>query len=78
MNTYYAYMAEQIADEIKNIDDPLILNLYLRGIVLQRCKIGCAPDNTCKGCLYGTVAYNCRTLYRICKDEVDDSAFDEI
>lgn len=78
MNTYYAYMAEQIADEIKNIDDPLILYLYLRAIVLQRCKIGCAPDNTCKGCLYGNVADNCRTLYRIGKDEVNDSAFDEI
>lgn len=60
MNTYYSYMAEQIADEIKNIDDPLILNLYL------------------KGCLYGNVADNCRTLYRIGKDEVNDSAFDEI
>lgn len=48
MNTYYSYMAEQIANEIKNIDDPLILNLYLRVIVLQRCKIGGAPNNTCK------------------------------
>lgn len=78
MNTYYSYMAEQIANEIKNIDDPLILNLYLRGIVLQRCKIGGAPNNTCKGCLYGSVADNCRALYRIGKDEVNDSAFDKI
>lgn len=78
MNAYYSYMAEQIADEIKNIDDPLILNLYLRGIALQRCKIGGAQNGACKVCLYGSVADNCRTLYRISKDEADDSAFDEI
>lgn len=77
MNTYYSYMAEQIANEIKNVDDPLILNLYLR-VILQRCRIGGAPNNTCKGCLYGNVADNCRTLYRIGKDEVNDSTFDEI
>ena len=71
MNTYYSYMAEQIAGEIKNIDDPLILNLYLRAIVLQRCKIGGAQNGTCKGCLYGSVADNCRTLYRISKDEFE-------
>ena len=63
MNAYTAYMAEQIAQEIKSIEDPLILSIYLRAILFQRCRIGGAKEGTCKGCIYQ--CHNCRQLKEV-------------
>ena len=60
MNVYKALMAKQIAEEISIIQDPEILSIYLRAIQFQRCKIGGAKPNTCKGCMYQS--YYCRQL----------------
>ena len=60
MNAYKALMAKQIAEEISIIQDPEILSIYLRAIQFQRCKIGGAKPNTCKGCMYHS--YYCRQL----------------
>lgn len=68
MNIYTAYMAEQIAEEIKSIEDPLILSIYLNAILHQRCRIGGAQEGTCKGCIYQ--GNYCRELYNINKHEL--------
>ena len=60
MSAYKALMAKQIAEEISIIQDPEILSIYLRAIQFQRCKIGGAKPNTCKGCMYQS--YYCRQL----------------
>lgn len=52
MTTHTAYMAEQIAEEIKAIEDPYTLSIYMRAIQYQRCRIGGAKEGTCKGCIY--------------------------
>ena len=52
MTAYQAYMAEQIAEEIKAIEDPYILSVYMRAIQYQRCRIGGAKEGTCKECIY--------------------------
>lgn len=70
MTAYQAYMAKQIAEEIKSIEDPIILAMYLHAIVAQRCAIGGAQEGTCKGCLY--LSNQCRELYRISKEELAD------
>lgn len=61
MDAYTAYMAQQIAEEIKAIEDPLILAIYLKAIVAQRCRIGGAKEGTCQGCIYN--CYECRQMY---------------
>lgn len=61
MNAYQAYMAEQIAQEIKAIEDPYVLAVYLKAILYQRCRIGGAKEGTCIGCRYRS--YVCRQLY---------------
>lgn len=63
MNAYTAYMAEQIIEEIKPIEDPLILSIYLKAILAQRCRIGGAKEGTCKGCIFENRA--CREMYEI-------------
>ena len=68
MDNYTAYMAEQIAQEIATIEDPLILSIYLRAILSQRCKIGGAKEGTCKGCIFQ--GNYCRELYNINNDEL--------
>lgn len=68
MDNYTAYMAEQIAQEIATIEDPLILSIYLRAIIFQRCKIGGAKEGTCKGCIFQ--GNYCRELYNINNDEL--------
>lgn len=73
MNAYIAYMAKEIAEEIKSITDPYILAIYLSAISMQRCAIGGAEANTCKNCIYQ--GYRCRELYNISKDELQ--VFDE-
>lgn len=67
MNAYTAYMAKHIAEEIKSIEDPCILNIYLRAILHQRCRIGGAKEDTCKNCLYQN--YYCRQLLEISQVE---------
>lgn len=69
MNAYTAYMAEQIAEEIKSIEDPLILSIYLKAILFQRCKIGGAIEGTCKECLFQ--GHYCRELNQINKHEIE-------
>lgn len=69
MNAYTAYMAKQIAEEIKSIEDPLILSIYLKAIIAARCRIGGAKDGTCKGCLFQ--GNYCRELYQINKHEIE-------
>lgn len=68
MDTHTVYMAEYIADEIKHIEDPLILSIYLKAISAQRCRIGGAKEGTCKGCIYQS--HDCREIYRISNDEL--------
>lgn len=68
MNAYQAYMAEQIAEEIKSIEDPYILSVYLRAILNQRCRIGGAKEGTCRGCLFSS--YSCREIYQISEREL--------
>ena len=63
MNAYIAYMAEQIAQEIKSVDDPLILSIYLKAILHQRCEIGGAKEGGCKGCIFES--HYCREMYEI-------------
>ena len=73
MTTYTSYMAEQIAEEIKAIEDPYVLSIYLRAIQYQRCRIGGAKEGTCKGCIYRSEM--CRELNGIVGFELD--AFSE-
>lgn len=49
------------------------LNLDEIAVLLERHGITCVVRDE-----NGNVEDNCRTLYRIGKDEVNDSAFDEI
>ena len=67
MTPFQAYMAQQIAEEIKQIDDPAILTIYQYAIIAQRCNIGGAKPGTCKECKFSS--YYCRQLYEIAKDE---------
>jgi hypothetical protein len=61
MNAYQEYIAEEIAEEIKSIEDPYILAVYLKAILYQRCRIGGAIEGTCSCCRYRS--YVCRQLY---------------
>lgn len=63
MTAYYEFMAQQIAEEIKGIEDPAILTIYLHAILAQRCNIGCAKTDSCKDCLFSS--YYCRQLHEI-------------
>ncbi len=67
MNAYTAHMVMHIAEEIKSIEDPCILNIYLTAILYQRCRIGGAKEGTCKNCLYQN--YHCRQLLEISRVE---------
>lgn len=69
MNAYIEYMVRQIAEEIKSIEDPVILAIYLKAILFQRCKIGAAKEGTCKECLYQS--YNCRQIYEVAEIEFE-------
>ena len=68
MTIYQAYMAEQIAQEIKEIEDPYILSVYLKAIFFQRCKICGAKDGTCNGGIY--TSYYCRQLNEMSEREL--------
>lgn len=68
MTNYHLFMAGQIAEEIKHVDDPLILCIYLKAIIAARCKIGGAKEGTCKGCMFQ--GHYCRELNQICDDEL--------
>lgn len=63
VDAYTAYMAEQIIEEIKPIENPLILSIYLKAILAQRCRIGGAKEGTCKDCIFESRA--CREMYEI-------------
>lgn len=69
MTNYHLFMAEQIADEIKCVEDPLILSIYLKAIIAARCKIGGAKEGTCKECLFQS--NYCRELNQINKHEIE-------
>lgn len=71
---YYDYMAEQIMSEISSVKDPAILNLYLRAIIIQRCKIGTSQQDTCIGCTFTN--YQCRQLFDACEIEKEIRAED--
>ena len=73
MTAYQSYMAGQIAQEIKSIEDPFILAVYMRAILYQRCRIGGAKEGTCIGCRYR--GYVCRQLYE--ENEHELRAFEE-
>ena len=73
MNAYTLFMVKQIAEEIKSIEDPYLLAVYLNAILYQRCRTGGAKEGTCKGCLYQ--GSNCRQLYQVSKYELE--FFDE-
>lgn len=69
MTAYTAYIAEQIAEEIKAIEDPYILSIYMRAIQYQRCRIGGAKEGTCKGCIYRSEM--CRELNSVIYFELE-------
>lgn len=69
MNAYMSYMAECIAEEIKSIESPYILSIYLRAILYQRCKIGGAKEGTCKDCIYQ--CHYCRQLSEVSNYELE-------
>lgn len=75
MNAYQIYMAKQIADEIKHVEDPIILCIYLKAIIAARCKIGGAKEGTCKGCMFQ--GNYCRELNQICNDELRRFDYEE-
>jgi hypothetical protein len=61
-------MAKEIAQEIKAVEDPIILCIYLKAIIAARCKIGGAKEGTCKGCMYQS--NYCRERNQICDHEL--------
>ena len=63
MTAYYEFMAQQIAEEIKGIEDPAILTIYLHAILAQRCNIGGAKLNSCIDCKFSS--YYCRQIHEI-------------
>lgn len=63
MTAYYEFIAQQVAEEIKGIEDPAILTIYLHAILAQRCNIGCAKADSCKYCLFSS--YYCRQIHEI-------------
>lgn len=69
MTAYQAYMTEQIAQEIKSIEDPFLLAVYVKAILYQRCRIGGAKEGTCSCCRYRS--YVCRELYSENKYELE-------
>jgi hypothetical protein len=73
MNAYTEFMARHIAEEIKSIEDPYLLAVYLRAIVYQRCRTGGAKEGTCKGCVYQ--CNYCRKLNEVATYELE--AFEE-
>ena len=75
MTNYHLFMAGQIADEIKHVNDPLILCIYLKAIIAARCKIGGAKEGTCKGCMFQ--GNYCRELNNICNDELRRFDYEE-
>lgn len=68
MDAYTVYMAEYIAQEIKSVEDPLILSIYLKAILHQRCGIGGAKEGSCKGCIFES--HYCREMYEINTHEI--------
>jgi hypothetical protein len=67
MDVYLNFMAEQIADEIKAIEDPRILYIYLKAIQYQRCRLCGAKEGTCKNGIY---QFNqCRELNQLVEVE---------
>ena len=75
MTAYIEYMARQIAEEIKSIEDPMILTIYMRAIQFQRCRIGGAREGTCKECMFQ--CYNCRQITKIVDEELEVFSEDE-
>jgi heterodisulfide reductase subunit C len=67
MDAYLTFMTEQIAQEIKAIEDPRILHIYLRAIQYQRCRLCGAKEGTCKNGIYQS--YHCRQLNEMVESE---------
>ena len=67
MNAYYEFIAKQVAEEIKAIEDPAILTIYLHAILAQRCNIGGAKPNSCIDCKFNS--YRCRQIHEIANVE---------
>ena len=63
MTSYYEFIAKQVAEEIKGIEDPAILTIYLHAILAQRCNIGGSKADTCKDCMFSS--YYCRQIHEI-------------
>ena len=68
MDAYTVYMAEQIAQEIASVEDPLILSIYMKAILHQRCGIGGAKEGSCKDCIFES--HYCRDMYEINEHEL--------
>ena len=64
-----AYMTELIAEEIKSVEDPYLLSVYMRAIQYQRCRIGGAKEGTCKNCAFRSE--HCRELNNIVNFELE-------
>ena len=67
MDAYLTFMAEQIADEIKAIEDPRVLHIYLKAIQYQRCRLCSSQKGTCKNGIYQFS--QCRELNQIVERE---------
>ena len=67
MDAYYEFIAKQVAEERKDIEDPAILTIYLHAILAQRCNIGGAKPNSCIDCKFNS--YHCRQIHEIANVE---------
>ena len=67
MDAYLTFMTKQIAEEIKAIEDPRILHIYLRALQYQRCRLCGSKEGTCKNGIYQS--YNCRQLNEMVESE---------
>jgi len=61
---------KEAIENIKVLNDPLAIAMVLSACAAQRCNIGKAQPNSCKGCQFES--HNCRELYNIAKQELKD------
>lgn len=70
MNALNAMYTKEVIENLKSLNDPLAIAMVLFACAAQRCNIGKAQPNSCKGCQFAS--HNCRELYDIAKQELED------
>lgn len=58
---YDYYKAQTIAEYVSSIKDTETLDILLKAVTIQMCKIGGAQEGTCINCHYRS--FICRELY---------------